>query len=291
MQRRLHGLETVMFVLLAVVGMVAPHSYSRVLWALPAPQARLYADFRGILLFLMDGPLLVLLVLTVGYVAVSAGFRQERWQVARAVVMRGGAIFWVALLLWMGLTALWAPHPGLSVYVALRYGAGMVVALLIAFAVREERESVVLWGLLIGAVFQALYALAQTLNGGALGFTYLGEIVWLENNLFNMAERDFRAYGLAVHPNNLSGYLLVALFAAVYMLRLRWHTRRGMFAMIAYVIATGLFLTFSRLAVVAAALVMVPLLLLFIDVRWRPPRSWVTWVVVAVLFGGVGLLG
>ncbi|MEM6284842.1 MAG: O-antigen ligase family protein, partial [Chloroflexota bacterium] len=185
----------------------------------------------------------------------------------------------------------WAPYPGLSLYVTARYGAGIVAALLIAFAVHEEREHIILWGLLIGAVFQALYALAQTLNGSALGLTFIGEIVWPEDNLFNMAERNFRAYGLTIHPNNLSGYLLVGLFASVYMLRLRWRTQRTLLSIIAYVIATGLFLTFSRLAVVAAGLVMIPLLLLFIDVRWRPPRSWVTWVVVAVLVGGVALLG
>ncbi|MEM6529360.1 MAG: hypothetical protein AAF653_13765, partial [Chloroflexota bacterium] len=108
-RQRLPGLETVIFVLLGAVGMLAPHTFRQVLWQLPAPVARLYVDFRGIVWFLMDFPLVAVLILTTVYLAISGRFRRERWRVARDAMMRGGAIFWVALLLWMALTALWAP--------------------------------------------------------------------------------------------------------------------------------------------------------------------------------------
>ncbi len=262
---------------LALALILAPHSGRVVLWRLALPA--LYADFRGGLLFLLDAPLTLALVFTLVRLR-EADFRARLWTAARRLFA------WVPLLVWAWLSLAWALSPGLVAVSAGRLGLSLLTALIVVAGIPAERQGL-LRALVLGGTLHGFVALLQTVIGGALGWTGIGEIQWEAGDLYNLGLSDFRAYGLTVHPNNLAGYLLAAGIAWAALVA-EGGTSRGLLLRILAptLIGIGILTTVSR-AVLLALIVVGPVMVWQLRGRARPSRRM---VVIGALVGVVGLV-
>jgi hypothetical protein len=263
---------------LALALIVAPHSARIVLWALPLDG--IYVDFRGGLLFTLDIPLALALLLTLVQLIHNADFRARMRTATRRLLP------WTPFLAWAWASITWTLSPGLVAVGAGRLGLGLLTAWLVVAGTTDDCRNMIR-ALVLGGALHGTIALLQTVVGGWLGWTTLGEIQWELDSLFNFGLSDFRAYGLAVHPNNLAGYLLVTGMAwAALMTQDNTHERRFLGWLPPLLIGGGVLATASRAALVALAVVG-PFIL------WRlRGRVWLSRrvVVAALLVGAVGLV-
>ncbi|MEK7139065.1 MAG: O-antigen ligase family protein [Patescibacteria group bacterium] len=127
------------------------------------------------------------------------------------------------------------------------------------YAVKKFGFIKILYALILGGAFQAIIAIGQFLKQGDLGLRWLGESVLGVGlsgiaSFFNTAgEKVIRVYGTTPHPNVLSAYLLLSIFAIYF---LWFYPKRNsafpnsifyfLFSIFYAVILFGLFFTFSR---------------------------------------------
>ena len=212
---------------------------------------------------LSDGEITQIIQLNFSHIALAAlallvGGRML-WTITDAVQWRRDithvfpqAVPWLILLLWAALSVTWSEQGarafGAAVLLALEVLLGVVVAVL-AYRGHAGRLCAVV---AIAALPHALLALAQFAQGDTLGLTMLGEKPWNPADPHGFGPEPFRAHGLAVHPNGLSGYLSVAIMLGVVWLSTHT-TRRGRLAVagVLIVLFLGLLATASRTAVLA----------------------------------------
>jgi len=119
--------------------------------------------------------------------------------------------------------------------------------------------------LVLGGVFQSILAIAQFIKQGSIGIKFVEAGVYNPNspgvaNFVLNGEKILRAYGSFPHPNVLAGFLLMAIFC-FYGLFLQREFKgnskgikgksRGLVIVSCFlVIVFGLFLTFSRTAII-----------------------------------------
>jgi hypothetical protein len=247
---RLHGLS------LGILPVVAFHRYRYVVWQAPAPPINTPVEFLGIVLFLPDAVLALVVALTLARVVIDSAYAKDWADTFRRIVGEWGGIWWVALFVWMGIGTLWAANATLTRYATLHVLAQFSMAVVLAVAVRRGQGFWILAVFVAGATIQAAIAIGQTLVGGTIGLAWLGEFA-----SFTKQGDVFRAYGLTDNPNSLGGYLMVALFAS---LGLAWYTRQtgrslALPASASSVIGVGLLTTASRGALAATIIGLLPL--------------------------------
>ena len=137
------------------------------------------------------------------------------------------------------------------------YWVKLLEGTLLFYAVRSlsRRTSweLLAWGLVGGALAQSFIAIGQFISQAHLGLSFLGESV-LRTDISGVATfplagggKAIRAYGTFPHPNILSTYLLLALFAlyGLFLYRVSQFSRWIWFALYA-VLLCGFLFTFSR---------------------------------------------
>jgi O-antigen ligase len=200
-----------------------------------APARGVFAEHSSTLLYLVDVPLFFCLI---GWLLTP-----------RALPARLPLVFvpTLGLAALSTASALWADaRPGLALEIGAR------LALLTGFGLYLASGQAGRWlptlALIGGAAFQAAIAGLQFVRGEWLGLAFLGEID------LGPALDWMRGYGLTVHPNLLARHLTLGLFAAlggVMATDARRH--RAVVVGLAGLIATGMFVTFSRAAWLGAA--------------------------------------
>lgn len=162
------------------------------------------------------------------------------------------------------LTAATALSPPLAAYTAVRWLSALGVYLVLARTdVPVGRWIAVL---VAGLVLQTCLGIGQVITQGPVGLP--GELALPPHQMgaavLVVSGRPWlRAYGLTFHPNVLGGYLVVGLLISLPLLERRW--MRPLW----WLLATGLLITFSRSAWLAAAVVL-PLLAGWL--AWRRPE-------------------
>lgn len=166
------------------------------------------------------------------------------------------------LILWAGLSALWAPDQMLAGYffVKLLLAAGVFF---LARSLSDEDVKIAIKLLIIGAVLESLLGAWQFLSQSTFASTLLGmsahEVAEAGTSVLKgWHQRWLRAYGTLPHPNMLGGYL-----AAVFVLCIGYYVscieelkrnQRIIFLAGLVVILFGLVVTFSRSAWLGAAM-------------------------------------
>lgn len=289
------SLRWVQFLALLAIPFITPHSYRAVLWEQPVPAQEIYIEFRGIVLFLPHYALALLVLATLLRLTLDGEFRGTLAHVIRTAALRYGGVFWLALSGWMALSVFWAPSPLLVLYQVQHWLLALFMAVVLATLVWQssQRERWLLLGFGLAALLHALLALAQSIKGTAIGLTELGELVWPADNLFNFgAGQLFRAYALTVHPNNLAGYLMLALFALLMLVHHQQRKGHRIWWLLPpfMIVLAGLLSTISR-TVIAAAVLTLPLALLKLVNLRRIPRQRSVVIGVLLLVGiALGLL-
>jgi O-antigen ligase len=103
-------------------------------------------------------------------------------------------------------------------------------------------------------VFQAILAIAQFIKQGSIGIRFIEAGVFDPNspgvaNFILNGDRVLRSYGSFTHPNVLAGFLLLTIFCG-YWLFLQAKSKNLFLASCFLFLVFGLFLTFSRTAIV-----------------------------------------
>ena len=140
-------------------------------------------------------------------------------------------------------------------------GMGLLFAALMFFSVYvlPWKKRPMLYALVVGSVWSALFGAYQFFSGEVFGSTLLGIAQQVPGDLgVSVIEaagaRYLRAYGSLSHPNMLGGFLVVGIFSALMLLRdarVCWERWLLLFSML--FITHVLFLTFSRAALLGLA--------------------------------------
>ncbi|MBZ0307575.1 MAG: O-antigen ligase family protein, partial [Anaerolineae bacterium] len=190
--------------LLCAVLITAAHTFRGFLWQADTPSPVL-RELSSVVIFLIDFPLMALLFSSV----VRLLSQDSLSDTLTLLIKRVGGAAWIGLLLWVMVGYVWARETILVQYMVFRLVLEINLLVVTADLVRQGKERPLLYVLLFGAGIQSMIAIAQVINGGALGLEALGELQ--ADEIYHTGSR-LRGYGLSVNPNNLSGYLLIALF-------------------------------------------------------------------------------
>jgi O-antigen ligase len=209
---------------LALIAALAAHTGFMLIWAAPT-QHNIIFELRGVVLKLSDIPFLIVAVIS------AARFtRPNRLMFP-----------WYGLVIWMAMSALWSSQPILAAYQA-GYTALM---LLMAAAFRREKNIQTINAVFaVASAFQGILCMAQWLNGGALGLSWLGEVAFIGS----------RAQGLTFNANTAGSYLMMGVFMAV--LAFQRTGQRGLLILAASSLG-GLLATGSRAPLIALILAFV----------------------------------
>jgi hypothetical protein len=256
--------------LVCLLPLLVIHRANYLFWEVAVPpDTRIWYEFRGIVFYLSDVPLLLLILTSIVLLLLSADWRKQWVNLCRAVLFHYGGIWWLLLLLWMLLSLAWADDPTIGFYRVMRTFSGFYLALWLAVLVYCGAAVTLLRSVVIAGVIHATIAMLQVLKGAPLNWTWLGEYQPSLANPWGFGFQDFQVYGLAIHPNNLAGYLLISLFAVLVLMRHNW-LRTGWIATLEYavlvIIGGGLLATASRTAILAGAVGIILSLIL------APPR-------------------
>ncbi len=128
---------------------------------------------------------------------------------------------------------------------------------LLYFYIKSNSEislNSVFYVFVFSGVFQALLGIFQFFSQSNLGLKYLGETI-LSPDMPGVAKIDtesgkvMRAYGTFTHPNVLSAYLFLSISFFYYLLLEKIKVLKWNHFLILFVLFFGLFLTFSRSAI------------------------------------------
>lgn len=209
MQRLLTAGQHLALMLLVIV---TPTTFRDVLWSYPLPADLIFVEFRGVLFFPpMDSALILLLLCSLFRAIVDVPWRSHVLTIAIVIFSRFGGVAWLLFLLWMVAGLAWARLPVIGVYQILHLSAALLVAWIVAAFVAQNQHKLCVVAFLAGASVQAVIAMLQWSLGTSLDLDVLGEL----------ALNIERGWGLTVNPNNLAGYLLLALFLTLYAV-IRW---------------------------------------------------------------------
>lgn len=240
-------------VLLWMLPFLIAVTFRHILWV-ASSQQRIFYEFRAVVLFLPDIVLFALAVLFIAQIIMSPTYRQQFAVVIFS--LKPQFLLWTLLCLWMVVSAFQSLAPQLALYSAIQLCLCLLLAVILANTRRLSRARTVVCALTIAAALQGIISFLQVVNDGSIGLESIGEIfVWPG------AAAPYRGSGLAVHPNNLAGFLLVGLFSCLWL----WHSKAQILALLlAIPIAIGLLATQSRGALLAT-MITFPLALVLIN--------------------------
>ncbi len=163
----------------------------------------------------------------------------------------------MALVLWMGITSLWAVSSGVAFYNFLNWALAFLWMIYVFSTKRESQDLIrpFVWGV----TFQAVIGIIQFIINGSVGLTGLGESV-LDPMVggipvvVNEGVRQLRAHGFLPHANAFGGFMALGLIAL---------TAGGRIGIALAVQAIGLVVAFARsawLGMVVAFIAMVPVM-------------------------------
>lgn len=192
---------------------ILPVTYRGFLWT-ALTQGRVLLELSSVVIFLPDFFLMALFVVSLLRFLLDESYQNDLTDTITYLFKRLGGVFWMVLILWVMLGYGWAREKLLVQYTVFRLVLELSFAVVVADIVRRDAPAkrFFLLALVIGAGFQASVAIGQVLSGGELGLGWLGE---RSADEFYGASGMLRGYGLTVNPNNLSGYLLVGVFACI----------------------------------------------------------------------------
>lgn len=276
MSSRQHWVYRLLLWNLYLLPLTLPHRSNTLIWEWLSPrQTDLWYEFRGVVAYLFDAPLFLFLMISLLFLLISSVAQKQWLSLIRPIIVKHGGIWWGLLLIWMSMSIAWAIEPQFGLYRVLRSLLGFYLALWIAVLIYRGAAVPLLRSIVFAGAIHATIAILQVMNRAPLGWTWFGEYQPSPANPWGFGFQDFQGFGLAIHPNNLAGYLLVALFAVLVLMRHNW-LRIGKMAWLEYsallIISGGLLATASRTAILAA-LIGIVLRLIIIPPQWLQNRK------------------
>jgi O-antigen ligase len=271
---------------ICLIPLLSPHQAVDLFWTASIPPDTYILDrFRSVLLALIDIPLYANLIFLLLGIVFSAELRHDLGSALSSIIRFQGGIIWLAFLLWTGISIFWAKEPLLAGYTAFHLMAEMGLAVCMATLVQVGWGKNFLYAFTLAATFHAVIAIAQMVHGDSLGLAWLGEIQRNPDNPFGFGVQPFRPSAFAFHPNHLAGFLVIGLFAGVFLMLSEKGFRRWLTGCLTGLIALGLLGTASRTALVGvgAALLIASLFALYILPHYRFSKQKLMW-------GGFGIL-
>jgi len=279
--------------MLFMIGFAGVISSPRQVLVLFSGRGDMPIEFQSLSISIPDFFLIAALLLTAVRLVIDSAFRAHLGETLRSLFIRYGGVFWVLLVIWMGVGLLWAKDP-----VFVRFATGQAIfaligAFLVADFVRRGHDRELVFALLLSAVIEGVIAVGQFLHRGPLGLGFLGEVdrFWYDNAPF------YRATGLSMHPNYLGGYMMLCLFAAILVARRRLEFNRPYIlpVLVGGAAGVGLIATMSRSALLATVVGLIPALTVAImSVHRKIARTTLYGLigvgVALVIWGGVVLL-
>jgi O-antigen ligase len=244
------------------------------------PLANIPLEFRAVTLALPDFVLLLLIAFTAIRLVAEGRYAEDLLATTRLLLSRG-LIFWIASVVWTGMSTLWSFEAIMTRFVTIHVAASVLMAILLADLIRREGSRGLIWGLVFSAVLQAVIGVAQSLNGNPLGLGALGELPRFSYD----TDRFFRAAGLSQHPNYLGGYLMLGVLACLLM---AWQTQRWRWFILslASVCGVGLIATLSRSAILGTGVALLPVMIVLLRSLDAARRHViVTGIVVLIMIG------
>lgn len=247
----------------------------------------IYVDYTSFFIFWADIPVLVTLMLWAVVIA-----RRRETPVLRPAFLTIPAGLLI-LAAWAGVIT--STDPPLSAYTSLRLSVLALFALFVMNEIRDWRIPV--RGATLMVIGQVVVAIGQSMSQRSVGLAVLGEHVIDPQipGVSTITSMDgdllLRAYGLADHPNILGGLLAFGLLVLIGGLASASDVGRLYISAALAFGSLGLALTFSRGAVVAAAVgFVVSIGLLRIVRRSQDTRWWIAGGLVAMLALSIAVL-
>jgi hypothetical protein len=239
-------MKTLVYLLICLLSFVGITEVARVIW-LPEAILNTPTLFQGIVLFIADGPLLMLLALLIFKLNADPKFQHDFGATLGRLFWPAGAGLWLGLWGLSLLSVAWSREGVLALFSSFHLMAGLFLALVIV----QQGAGIyrpLLWALLLGAVLQAAIGLGQALHQDMLGLHFLGE----PRYPFRTEAGRLRAYGLNSNPNQLAAYLGLGLFALLGL----WEGQKkaALFYALGLLLGLGLIATGSRAALIACGL-------------------------------------
>ncbi|EKD76657.1 MAG: hypothetical protein ACD_43C00030G0007 [uncultured bacterium] len=180
---------------------------------------------------------------------------------------RNSTFDWLPLLLGLGVivltlfSAYWAEDKTVAFYYWLHLSCGLGLMAIISHS--YIKLTTIGWTLVTTGLLQTTAIIWQWCTQNVTATKWLGiaeQLAWESGPavVVTAAGRWLRAYGTMPHPNSAAGWMLLALFAALWLWSLKPALRQRNWLMLcAALLTTGLVLTFSRTAIVVFGLVLV----------------------------------
>lgn len=209
------------------------------------------------------------------------------WFIRRPKVSLPNRLVWRPLLLWLTwitVSSWYGMDWGNSLQQAIHYWLMFGWVIYLFNNIRDWCQ--VLWPLVLGAVFQAVWGIGQFLVNHDLGMQILGESPLSPDQggvavVGDEARRQIRAEGMLPHPNILGGLMAFTVIPLGALYNSATRKQKSFLFLFAVLVGIGLVLSFSRMSWVVALVV---LLTVVIVGFWRTKR-WVWVPLIAVTFG------
>jgi O-antigen ligase len=257
---------------------------------LASAQGNVPLEFRAATLSLADVALGALALVTLLRLVAEGAYRRRFAGFAAQAVMGPGK-WWMLLFLWMAATSLYALDGTLAAVDLVLIVLVFLLCLTLADLIRHEPASraptVII--LIVSGILFSVIALGQALNRNPLGLWALGEVERAASD----TSAFYRAPALTSHPNQLGGYLLVALAAvlvAIYNLRgTRW---RLPLLLVGGLLLAGMVTTLSRSAALGLGVMGFSVLVsLWPNLPFALRRQVISISMIAIVVGSAWALG
>jgi O-antigen ligase len=259
--------EALQIALLSIIIFTSVISSPRSMLLEISRQPNIPLEFRIVAISIPDYFVVLLFIATMVRLLFDSEYRGQIALTANSIVTGWGGFWWGGLALWMVIGTLWAGDSTMLRFTTLHFILLLIMAVILADAIRRRNERVLLLTLVGSAVIQSVIAIAQIIHSGPLGLWSLGEV----DRFAYETTAFYRAPGLSMHPNYLGGYLMVALFAGAVLIRQNIQNKKSVVlpVLAGLIICIGIITTLSRSAMLATAVGFTPIIAL---IFWSTAR-------------------
>src|SRR5258706_11135913 len=99
--RLVSALDRAQWLSLCAIVLFAPHTYRQVVWTISPPRLNVFLEFQGVVLFLSDYLLALLVVITLLRLRFDRAYAAQFSETIQVFFRQSGGALWLAWLIWM----------------------------------------------------------------------------------------------------------------------------------------------------------------------------------------------
>jgi len=229
------------------IPLLASHQAEFALWRSSTTENTVIVDLAKIEVLLVDIALGGMLAMLFGILIFFPQERRSFFLDVKHIATKLGGGWWLLLVAWSALSALWAPEPILTLYRSTHLLVAICMAGILAVVIKRQGELWLLIGFILAALLQGVIGIGQALNDAPLGLTIVQELQNDPTRLLEQNDGRLRGYGLTLHPNILAGFLMIAIHLLALTINKRFVKRKLIYLPIATILIIGILATGARL--------------------------------------------